>query len=161
MEFNCKMLNVNKVFQRFHIINDIKNILLHNLSMMNQIQNERCLIEMDIKENSLFYLPAKRDELEMKLMEKDVDLNEIITRCMNDVELLIIEIQSANDNIDQPIDTDIIQLYQDTFSSFITGISNLESLFLPGKNQTQELLHKIKLLGRNLQKVIQFEIEIT
>ncbi len=155
------MLPVNQVFQRFHIINDIKNILLHNLTMLNQIQNEKYLLQMEIKENSNYYLPHKRDELEMQLIEKDVDLNEITTRCLNDVELLIIEIQNANNNLEEPIDSDIVKLYQDTFSSFILGISNLESLFLPGKIQTQELLLKIKLLGRNLQKVIQFQIEIT
>ena len=128
---------------------------------MNQIQNEKNLIQMEIKENLSYYHSYKRDELEMQLIEKDVELSDITLRCMNDVELLIIEIQTANQYVEEPKSSEIVELYQETFSSFISGISNLESLFLPGREQIQELLNKIKLLGRNLQKVIQFEIEIT
>jgi hypothetical protein len=154
---------VNQVFRRFHIIDDIKHILLHNLGRINQIQSEKSVLEMDISENRIYYAIDERESKDMELVTKNIELDCLTNRCMDDVERLIIEVQMVLDlhkDLEQgPATEEIRALFESRFSPFIAGISNLECLFL--KNQTDEFLYKFKLLGKTLQSVIDFDIEIS
>lgn len=151
----------NKIYKRFHVVDDIKHILLHNLSRLNCLQSQAYFIHTDLQENKIYYNHVQREEAEFKWMEIQAEIQDAASRCLNDTELLIIEIQNIIDLYQTLSDTTEIQsVIEQKFSPFIHGISGLDTLFQSKLNPVQELLFKIKLFGKTLQKMIHFEIEI-
>lgn len=150
-----------QIYKRFHIIDDIKLILLHNLGILNQLQNEFRLFEIDFSENKLVYDYHRKKEFKNEQFEKQIVISTLAMRCVEDTERLIIESSIVLDMY-QLLDVkeEIDELFSEKFVPFIQGISNLESLFLSNLPQVEELLMKIKLFGKTLQKVLHFEIQI-
>jgi hypothetical protein len=151
----------NQIYKRFHIIEDIKVILLHNLGLLNRLQNESQLFEIDLLENGRVYDYDRKKEIKNEQLEKQIQIATLAYRCIEDTERLIIESSIVMDMYDLLEDrAEIDQLFSEKFVPFIQGISNLESLFLSKIPQIEELLMKIKLFGKTLQKVLHFEIQI-
>jgi hypothetical protein len=162
--FKNEILQMNietKIYKRFHIIDDIKLILLHNLGVLNRLQNEYRLFEIDFSENKIFYDYHRKKEFKNEQLEKQIEISTLAARCVEDTERLIIETSIILDLYELLKDkTEMDGLFSEKFVPFIQGISNLESLFLSTLPQIEELLSKIKLFGKTLQKVLHFEIQI-
>jgi hypothetical protein len=151
----------NQIYKRFHIIDDIKLILLHNLGLLNRLQNEYQLFDIDLSENKMFYDYDRKKEIKNEQLEKQIHIATLAYRCIEDTERLIIESHIVIDKYELLKDrVEIDQLFSEKFIKFIQGISNLESLFLSKLPQIEELMGKIKLFGSTLQKVLHFEIQI-
>jgi hypothetical protein len=151
----------NQIYKRFHIIDDRKTILLHNLGILNHMQNEHSLMQMDLSENRYNYDFYEREKKETGCIDKQIEITTLAHRCIEDMEHLIIEtsnvvemVQSLEDRSEMNI------LFSDKFSPFIHGISNLGTLFLSKTEYIQELMAKVKLFGKTLQYVLQFDIVI-
>lgn len=150
-----------QIYQRFHVIDDMKMILLHNLTRLNQLQNEHHLFESDLIENGMFYEDRRQQEMENQKIDKELVISSLASRCTEDVERLIIETIFIIDLYKKLEDkSEMNILFMNKFVSFLEGISELESLFLCRLNQIEELMLKIKLFGEVLQEVLHFEIQI-
>jgi hypothetical protein len=150
-----------QIYKRFHIINDIKLILLHNLGILNKLQNDYKLFEIDFSENKIFYDYHQKNEIKNEQLGKELDISALADRCIEDTERLIIEMSIVLDIYELLEDRNEIDgLFSEKFVPFVQGVSNLESLFLSKLPQVEELLVKIKLFGKTLQKVLHFEIQI-
>jgi hypothetical protein len=152
-----------KIYKRFHIIDDIKLILLHNLGVLNRLQNEFRLAEIDFSENKIFYDYNHKKEWKNQQFEKKIDISTLANRCVEDTERLIIEtsiVIEMYEALRSEGNSEIDKLFSEKFIPFIQGISNLESLFLSTLPQVEELMSNIKLFGSTLQKVLHFEIQI-
>ena len=109
----------------------------------------------------MFYDYSRKKEIKTQQLEKEIDIGTLAYRCIEDTERLIIESSIVIDMYDLLEDrVEIEQLFSEKFVPFIQGISNLESLFLSKLPQVEELMSKIKLFGKTLQKVLHFEIQI-
>jgi len=148
----------NNIFKRFHAIDDRKYILLHNLGLLNRYQNEQSLIDTDISENRFAYNEYERQEKEQNDLEKQLEITSLALRCLEDMEYLIIDVGIVIDMFQLLDDTEIDNLFSDKFVTFIHGISNLETLFMSKSQEIQELKNKVKLFGKTLQTVLNFEI---
>ena len=154
---------INQIYKRFHIIDNRNTILLHNLKRLNQLQNELSIIKIDITENRLFYTPYQKEEMENSDLEKQIGINTLASRCIEDIEFLIVETGIVVDMyflLEDEGKTEMTAVFSEKYVPFIHGISNLESLFLSELSCIQELLGKIKLFGKTLQNVLDFEIQI-
>ena len=161
MNTTTRMNIETQIYQRFHVIDDRKTILLYNLTKLNRLQNDFHLIEMDMKENGLFYDYHQREEFENKNMEKQIAIVELANRCIEDIEGLIFETSNIVDMTQHVNDVeDMTRLFSEKYVPFIEGISNLESLFLSDLPQIQEMLNKMKMFGEILQNVLHFEIQV-
>lgn len=150
-----------QIYKRFHVIDDIKWILLHNLGTLNTLQNQYHLFEIDFSENKIFYDLHRKQEIEHDQLEKQIHIATLATRCIEDTEQLIIETSNIVEMYMLLEDrTEVEQMFSEKFVPFIQGISNLESLFLSKLPQIEELMMKIKLFGKTLQNVLHFEIQI-
>jgi len=151
----------NQIYKRFHIIDDRKIILLHNLGILNNLQNEHRLMEMDLSENRFSYDIYEREQKETGSMDKEIEITTLVQRCIEDMEHLIIETSNVVEMVQGIEDrSEIDELFSNKFSPFIQGISNLETLFLYKTENIQELMGKVKLFGKTLQNVLQFNIVV-
>jgi hypothetical protein len=152
---------MNNIYKRFHIIDDRITILRHNLTRLNYLQNEKYVMEINLKENQSFYISDTTQELQHEYLEKEIVIGTLATRCIDDTENLIIEIINVIDMYKMLDNTEEAQeLFSKKFVPFIQDISNLETLFMSNLPQVQELLFKIKLFGKTLQDILHFEIQI-
>lgn len=152
---------MNNIYKRFHIIDDRITILRHNLTRLNYLQNEKYVMEINLKENQSFYISDTTQELQHEYLEKEIVIGTLATRCIDDTENLIIEIINVIDMYKMIDNTEEAQeLFSKKFVPFIQGISNLETLFMSKLPQVEELLFKIKLFGKTLQDILHFEIQI-
>jgi hypothetical protein len=150
---------INQIYKRFNIIDNRNQILLHNLGLLNQFQNELILIQTDISENSLYYDRIKKDEVENKNKDKQIEISTLAFRCIEDMEHLIIETSNVLELYNKLEDKrEVNLLLSNKFTPFIQGISNLETLFLSKIDLILELKSKVNLFGQTLQNVICFDI---
>lgn len=151
---------INQIYKRFHIIDDVKHVLLFQLSSLNQIQNQTSLLQMDINENRFYYSHFDLEEKEDQIHNLDSQLYTFAIRALDNIERLIIETQELIDYCLSLEDkSQVDELLYSKFMPLIQQISNLETLFLSKNNLIQELLTKTKLFASNLQKIIEFEIQ--
>jgi hypothetical protein len=151
---------INQIYKRFHIIDDIKHILLFQLTTLNQIQNQTSLLEMDMNENRFYYSHFDREDKEDQIHQLNSQLYNFANRALDNTERLIIETQQLIDLCLSLENKDKVDaLLYSKFMPLIQEISNLETLFLSKNNLIQELLMKTKLFASNLQKIMDFEIQ--
>lgn len=155
---------INRIYQKFHGVDDRKHVLLFFLTKLNKIQNQLMLVQMDLHENRLFYDVYQREELENKMVELESEMNYASSRALDCLEPMIIEVQNMIDlylivKDDREQGQELKQLFETKFMPMIQQISSLETLFLSKNPCIQELLFKTKLFGSTLQKVMDFEIQ--
>jgi hypothetical protein len=151
---------INQIYKRFHIIDDIKHVLLSQLSTLNQTQNQTSLLEMELKENRFYYSHFDLEQKQDQIQQLDSQLYNYVNRALDNTERLIIETQYLIELYISLEDKDQVnELMYYKFMPLIQEISNFETLFLSKHNLIQELLIKTKLFGSNLQKIIDFEIQ--
>lgn len=151
----------NRIYKRFHIISDMKHVLLFNLKQLNNLENESHLMKVEMKENSMYRQSYEKAQLKNDHMENELMICSLATRCLEDMERLMIETSSVIDMyrcLDKHQE-EIKGLFSEHFSYLIEGISNLESLFLSELPQIKDLLETTKMFGEMLQDVLQFEIQ--
>jgi hypothetical protein len=149
------------IFKKFHAINDIKHIITYYLVQLNQLQHQELLKEIDKKENLLFYGRERIQEIESEIIEIQVNIHDLTNRCLHDIERLIIEVQIVLDYydlMDDKVEVDL--LFNENFTPLIQAISNLDCLFASKSEIIKELLFKIRLLGKTLQRIMHFEIQM-
>jgi hypothetical protein len=151
---------INQIYKRFHIIDDIKHVLLFQLSTLNEIQNQTSFLQMDLNENRFYYSHFDLEEKQDQLHNLDTQLYSFATRALDNIERLIIETQYLIDSCLSLEDkSQVDELLYSRFMPLIQQISNFETLFLSKNNLIQELLMKTKLFASNLQKIMEFEIQ--
>lgn len=150
----------NRIFNKFHAVEDRKHVLLHLLSRLNEVQNQKMFVDTDIKENKLFYDYYTKEEMEENASHLEAEMSNYAFKSLDVLESLIIEIQIIIDLYEILDNKDEVQtMFHNSFMPFIHTISSFETLFLCKNHSIQELLFKTKLLGTTLQKVIDFEIQ--
>lgn len=150
---------INEIFRKFHSIDNRKHILLYFLTILNEIQNNIAILKIDQNYEQTTVEPC------CEIVKLESELNFISEKTLDMLDHIIIEIQDVVDIYQQLKDREYVSesvkgLFESRFSSFINNVSSLSTLFLYDSYIIRQVFYKFKLMARELQKIIDFQIQI-
>ena len=171
---------INEIFRKFHSIDNRKHILLYFLTILNEIQNNIAILKIDQNYEQNYEQTTVEPCCEIVKLESE--LNFISEKTLDMLDHIIIEIQDVVDIYQQLKDREYVSesasrdaiqcgsiqcgsmsvkgLFESRFSSFINNVSSLSTLFLYDSYIIRQVFYKFKLMARELQKIIDFQIQI-